>query len=148
MNNVVRNCFYFVILAFAAYSIFFCCQNMRDIQCAKPAPVIVSHEWLHKELSLTDEQTKKLEQIEQSYHQKEVSLSEGVKAANKALAQVVLKDGKYSDKVKKAVSAVHMAMGELQEATLQHLFEMQTVLDAQQAQKLNQLAADALVNAP
>ena len=145
MNAILRNSFYFIILALAAYSIFFCCQNM---QCMKPAPAITSHEWLHKELSLTDEQTKKLEQVEMTHHQREASLSEAVKTANKSLAQAIKKDGKYSENVKKAVSAIHIAMGELQEATLQHLFEMQTVLDVQQARKLNELAANALINTP
>lgn len=144
MFNLKRDFVYLVVIAVAAFGIFLACQETQKTspQFADP------HQWLHKELSLTAEQDKKISVIEDGYKQKEKALRDEVRIANKALAEAILKDGRYSENVKQAVAGVHSAMGALQEATLQHLFEMQTVLDEKQAKKLHQLAADALLNAP
>ncbi|MEO8353541.1 MAG: hypothetical protein ABI680_17570, partial [Chthoniobacteraceae bacterium] len=58
-----------------------------------------------------------------------------------------LEDRSDSERVKAAVARIHQAQGELQNATLQHIFEMQPVLTPQQYEKLLQSTAEALTTA-
>ena len=64
------------------------------------------------------------------------------------LAAAMLEDKAFSERVAAAVERIHHAQGELQKLTIEHIFDMQTVLTPQQAEKLNKLAADALIQNP
>lgn len=101
---------------------------------------------LHYELQLTRAQEKQLEPIEQRFMKRKTELEIKIQQANAELGQALMSENAYSDKVKTAVDKIHVAMGELQKATLEHLFEMQAVLTPEQSAKLKRLAADALIH--
>ena len=104
-----------------------------------------AHTQLHKELHITADQHAKLEAIEQRFAERKTPLDATISEANAELAQAIMTDKRYSDRVKAAVDKIHHAQGELQKASLEHLFEMQTALTPEQSEKLNRMAADALL---
>src|SRR5688572_10983148 len=88
------------------------------------ADSIESHEWLHRELRVTGEQQKALEPIEAKYAAQERILREQMREANRELAAAIAKSKGPSPEVSAAVEKIHRHMGELQKASLEHLFEM------------------------
>ena len=106
------------------------------------------HQWLHEQLNLTAEQDNKLEPIEAKFAQRKKALEYEIHQANSELAKAINEDGNYSSRVKQSVDKIHHAMGELQKVTLEHLFEMHSVLTPVQRKKLNSLTTDALTHNP
>ena len=106
-----------------------------------------SHAWIHTQLGITAEQGKALEPIEQRYAEQKKHYGEMLRIANAELGKAILEDRKDSEHVKAVVARIHQAQGELQNATLQHIFEMKPVLTPQQYEKLLQSTADALSTA-
>lgn len=104
------------------------------------------HSWLHQQLNITDEQDKKLTPIEEKFVAKKEIFEAQIMAANHELATAINEDGNYSVRVKQVADKIHKAQGELQNATLEHLFEMHSVLTAEQRKKLNNLTTDALTH--
>jgi Spy/CpxP family protein refolding chaperone len=60
------------------------------------------------------------------------------------LAQAILADKSDSPRVQSAIAKIHDAQGELQQATMRHVFEMKPVLAPEQYEKLLNLTANAL----
>ena len=106
------------------------------------------HQWLHEQLALTVEQDDKLVPIEEKFSSRKKQLEAEIMAANHMLAEAINEDGRYSPRVKEAAERIHKAQGELQEATLEHLFKMHNVLTPPQRKKLNSLTTDALTHNP
>ena len=106
-----------------------------------------AHAWNHTQLGITAAQEKALEPIEQRYAEQRKHYGEMLRIANAELGKAILEERSDSDRVKAAVARIHEAQGELQNATLQHIFEMQSVLTPQQYEKLLQSTADALSTA-
>jgi nickel and cobalt resistance protein CnrR len=105
---------------------------------------VSSHEWIHEQLSLTPDEQKALEPIETKFGQRKRSLMAEIRSANKELAEAIKQDQADSPRVSAAVERIQHAQGELQEATLEHVFEMKGVLTPEQYQKLLNLTADEL----
>lgn len=106
------------------------------------------HQWLHEQLNLTAEQDKKLQPVEEKFAERKKALEAEIHQANKELATAINEDGNYSPRVQQSVDKIHHAMGELQKVTLEHLFEMHSVLTPEQRKKLNSLTTDALTHNP
>lgn len=106
------------------------------------------HQWLHEQLNITNEQDDNLAPIEQKFSSRKRVLEGAIMDANHELAAAINEDGNYSPRVKEAVEKIHIAQGELQQATLEHLFEMHSVLTPEQRKKLNSLTTDALTHNP
>ncbi len=106
------------------------------------------HQWLHEQLNLTAEQDAKLGPIEAKFAERKEALEAEIHQANRELATAINEDGNYSPRVKQSVDKTHAAMGELQKVTLEHLFEMHSVLTPEQRKKLNSLTTDALTHNP
>lgn len=130
----------FVIAAISSALSFWACSRMQRPQES------VGHEWIHTQLELSAEQEKALEPIEQRYHERRHALEEQIHEANLELAKAILEDGHDSQRVRDAISKIHSTMGELQEAAVGHVFEMEKVLTPDQYKKLLHLTADALGN--
>ena len=107
-----------------------------------------SHGWLHRELRITPEQLKALEPIEAKFAARERVLREQMREANRELAAAIAKSKEASPDVSAAVEKIHRHMGELQKASLEHLFEMRTVLAPEQGERLLQLAQKSLEDSP
>ncbi len=102
------------------------------------------HRILHDKLHITTEQDAKLTDIEKRYRQRRQYLEEQLRLANMELAEAIKADKSLSPRVQAATDKIHHAMGELQKATLEHLFEMRPILADEQNRKLEQMVTDAL----
>jgi Spy/CpxP family protein refolding chaperone len=105
---------------------------------------VSGHEWIHQQLNLTKSEQKALEPIEAKFAERKSKLMSEIRNANKELAEAIKQDQADSPRVSAAVEKIHHAQGELQEATLEHVFEMREVLTPEQYQKLLNLTADEL----
>lgn len=145
MRSYQKEILYFIVIALVGFGAFYASGNFL-----KPSHhnQIDAHIWLHEQISITAEQDQKLSEIEKKFSDKQHVLREKIHVGNLELAAAMLEDKTFSERVTAAVERIHHAQGELQKATIEHIFNMQTVLMPQQAEKLNKLAADALVQNP
>ena len=104
----------------------------------------IAHEWLHDELHLSKEQLAALGPIETKFADGEKLLTAKLREANRELADVISAEKNYTPRVAAAVETVHHHMGELQKASLEHVFEMRQVLTPEQGDKLLKLVAQTL----
>lgn len=102
------------------------------------------HQRLHQNLDLSIEQHKKLDVIESKFNSRQKELEKNIKQANRKLAQAFRTEKKYGASVVDATNQIHHHMGDLQKATLEHLFEMRSILTEEQNKKLDQMVSDAL----
>jgi Spy/CpxP family protein refolding chaperone len=134
--------FFFLVVGVAAVS----ALATRYLIDQTPRQPEALHEWLHAQLDLTDEQLEALEKIETTFAVKETPLRAAFTEANRDLAIVIREEGAYTPKVSAAVENVHRQMGELQKISIAHLFEMTTVLEPEQKNKLMHYAEMALTD--
>jgi Spy/CpxP family protein refolding chaperone len=114
-----------------------------------PAPSHAeAHQWIHSQLQLTVQQEAQLAPIEQRYDEQKRHYTELIRLANMELAQALLRDRADSPHVGEIAAKIHAAQGELQKATLRHVFEMQPVLTPEQYDRLLNLTANALYEVP
>lgn len=102
------------------------------------------HQILHQKLNFSNNQHKQLEVIESKFNARQKVLEGKIKKANQRLAAAFKDENKFSPSVEEATNQIHHHMGELQKATLEHLFEMRTILTKEQNKKLDQMVTDAL----
>jgi Spy/CpxP family protein refolding chaperone len=105
---------------------------------------VTGHEWIHKQLGLSLDEQKALEPVETKFAERKRTLVGEIASANKELAEAIKQDQADSPRVSAAVERIHHAQGELQEATLAHVFEMKGVLTPEQYKRLLNLTADEL----
>jgi hypothetical protein len=114
--------------------------------CMCPARAESSYATLNRQLALTAPQKEVILKLEEAFETKENALRKSLDAANRSLAATIASEGEYSPKVAAAVEHVHMCMGELQKASIAHLYEINRQLDPQQRQKLMSYVGLALGN--
>ena len=71
-----------------------------------------------------------------------------VRAANRELAAAIASSGGDTPEVQAAVDHFHVAMGDLQKATIAHVFEMRAVLNPEQARVFDAAVVSALSGEP
>lgn len=145
MRSYQKEILYFIVIALVAFGAFYACGNFFK---APHHNQIDAHVWLHEQIGTTADQDQKLIEIERTFAEKQRVLRGKIHVGNLELAAAMLEDKAFSERVAAAVERIHHAQGELQKLTIEHIFDMQTVLTPQQAEKLNKLAADALVQNP
>ena len=106
------------------------------------------HYWIHNQLSLSAKQESELGPIEAKFARRRDELVASIHEANRELAEALLADKSDSERVRGAVQKIHRAQGELQQAVLEHVFDMRPVLTPEQYDRLIQLTAHALRDAP
>ncbi|MEN9404661.1 MAG: hypothetical protein RL091_3364 [Verrucomicrobiota bacterium] len=134
--------------AIAAVAAIACYLTMRMSQPLVTSDDIASHEWLHRELKLSEAQHKALEPIEQGFGERQRKLADALRDANRQLARAIAEDKAYTPRVAAAVEHVHHRMGELQKVSIEHVFAMRSVLTPEQGDKLLSLAQQALEQSP
>lgn len=102
------------------------------------------HSFVHHELELSSEQLHSLENMEDKFGVRRRSLELSLRAANAMLAEAMDEEHEYGPKVSVAIETVHERMGELQKATVQHVFEMRSILTADQQKVFDQRVSEAL----
>ena len=144
MKKLSQYLLFFILLLFIAglSSIFSIKIFSRSKQPEKMSP----HEWIHQQLRLTPEEHERLEPTEKTFHQECKRLQKQLHQNNQTLAQAILTQEKNSAEVKEAIKNIHITMGELQEITIAHVFDMKIFLTPEQYNKLLHLTADALIS--
>jgi nickel and cobalt resistance protein CnrR len=137
----------FFLVAIAAVAAFATYVTLHWAQRVT-ADEVTSHEWLHHELKLTDAQLKQLEPIEEKFGSRQRELAEALREANRQLARAIAEDKSYTPRVTAAVEHVHHCMGDLQKASIEHVFAMRAELSPEQGDKLLILAQKALEQSP
>lgn len=145
MKRVTRGLILLALVAAIACAA--CWLTARYLNRAGHAEKGDAHAWIHTQLGITPEQDRALEPIEQRFAEHKTHYGEMLRIANAELGKAIIEDRTDSERVKAAVARIHQAQGELQNATLQHIFEMKSVLTPQQYEKLLRSTADALTTA-
>ena len=136
--------FFVVVVAVAALSSFCTLRWMESRQTRAVDP----HDWLHAELKITPAQHSALEPTETKFAEQNRLLRERMRAANHALAVAIRQGRPDSPEIAAAIGQIHLNMGELQKASIDHIFEMRKHLTPAQGEKLLQLAEQGLDVAP
>lgn len=102
------------------------------------------HSVVHEKLDLSAEQDRRLDVIEARFAAQRPALEAEVRAANRELAAAIAASDGDTPQVQAAVDHFHTAMGDLQKATIAHVFEMRSVLTPAQAEVFDEAIVDAL----
>jgi len=102
------------------------------------------HQVLHRQLDLDSAQSAKVEAVEEQFAIRRQALELELRSDNAQLASAIEAEHGYGPQVSAAVDRSHSAMGELQKATLEHIFAMRSVLRPDQAAKFDAAIAKAL----
>ncbi|MDP3082020.1 MAG: periplasmic heavy metal sensor [Brevundimonas sp.] len=102
------------------------------------------HSVVHEQLDLSAEQDRRLDAIEARFATRRPALEAEVRAANRELAAAIAASEGDSPQVQAAVDHFHAAMGDLQKATITHVFEMRSVLTPAQAKVFDEAVVDSL----
>lgn len=105
-------------------------------------------QWLEEQLSITPEQMGKLKNSEDRYENERARLLKEIASADRELAQILIQEHGYSEKIEKAAHRVNTLQAELKQLTLKHFYEMKPVLTPEQIEKMNQLIVHALSHSP
>ena len=102
------------------------------------------HSLVHEKLDLSAEQDRQLDVIEARFAARRPALEAEVRAANRELAAAIAASQGDTPQVQAAVDHFHTAMGDLQKATITHVFEMRAVLTPTQAEVFDAALVEAL----
>lgn len=102
------------------------------------------HSIVHEELDLSAEQDRRLDAIEARFAARRPALEAEVRTANRELAAAIAASEGDTPQVQAAIDHFHEAMGDLQKATITHVFEMRSVLSPAQAEVFDEAVVDAL----
>ena len=111
----------------------------------KPAADSELHALLHDQLNLDPAQHAKLDALEGQFAVRRKALELEMRADNAKLASAIEAEHGYGPQVSSAIDQSHMAMGELQKETLEHIFAMRGVLRPDQAAKFDGAVVKALI---
>lgn len=107
-----------------------------------------AHQWLHEKLRITPAQHSALAPIEEHFAKQQNRYSTNLLEAKRHLAYIMSEDKAYTPRVAAAVDQVHRCMGDLQNASIEHVFEMRTVLTPSQGEQLLEFARKSLEQTP
>lgn len=111
-----------------------------------PAQTPSLHEALHDKLDLTPAQDRQIEALERDFATRRRALELEMRSANGELAAAMRQEHAYGPRVTAAVERFHAAMGELQSATMAHVFAMREVLTPTQRTEFDAIVASALTD--
>ena len=102
------------------------------------------HTVLHQNLGLDNSQTRRIDALEREFETRRGLLEADLRADNASLAAAIRLEHGYGPHVAGAIDASHHAMGQLQKATLEHIFAMRAVLRPDQAARYDAAIERAL----
>lgn len=106
------------------------------------------HDFVHEELDLDASQNAKLEQLETRFAAEKKELDLSLRLANARLAAAMEEEHDYGPKVAAAIDDVHGRMGDLQKATVRHVFAMRGLLAPEQQARFDRQVAASLTGDP
>ena len=116
----------------------------RAVLAPKPVADSELHALLHDQLNLDPAQHVKLDTLEAQFAVRRKALELEMRADNAKLAAAIETEHGYGPQVSSAIDQSHMAMGELQKETLEHIFAMRGLLRPDQAAKFDGAVVKAL----
>lgn len=116
----------------------------RSLIARPPAIESQLHRVLHSELDLDHAQDSRIGAIEAQFAVRRQGLERELRVDNAQLASAIAAEHGYGPQVGDAVDRSHRAMGQLQKATLEHIFAMRSVLRPDQARKFDAAIIKAL----
>ena len=102
------------------------------------------HQWLHKELNLTEEEASAIDAFEPQYREQRTVLRAEFQAKIDALREQLIDSEEFTPEVEHAIHELHAVHGELQELAIRHYFQMMSALPPEKQTRLKQLASQAL----
>ncbi|WP_186426157.1 periplasmic heavy metal sensor [Cupriavidus metallidurans] len=102
------------------------------------------HEMLHEAVPLDGNEREILELREQAFAERRREIEKRLRAANGRLADAIAKNPNWSHEVEAATQEVERAAGDLQRATLVHVFEMRAGLKPEHRTAYDRVLVDAL----
>jgi len=110
-----------------------------------PSPLRVElHDFLHNQLDLDTGKRAQLETLESGFAVQKRTLEGQLHANNAELARAIDREHGQGPEVTAAVDRSHHVMGELQKATLAHIFAMRALMRPDQAAKFDAAVTRAL----
>ena len=116
----------------------------RAVLTPRPAADSELHALLHDQLDLDAAQHARLDALEARFAVRRKALELEMRADNAKLAAAIEAEHGYGPQVSSAIDDSHMAMGELQKETLEHVFAMRGLLRPDQAAKFDGAVVKAL----
>lgn len=104
------------------------------------------HDVLHHQLALDAGQERRLEELERRFAVQRRALELEMRADNARLAEAIEAEHGNGPRVAAAVDRTHETMGELQKATLAHIFAMRQVLRPDQTAEFDRAVVKALTD--
>jgi Spy/CpxP family protein refolding chaperone len=102
------------------------------------------HALMHDGLELDDAQERSLAVLERDFAERREALEGLLRADNARLADAIAAEHVYGARVSAAVDATHASMGDLQKATLEHVFAMRAILRPGQQARFDAVVAESL----
>lgn len=103
------------------------------------------HAVLHERLTLDAAQEARLERLERDFAARRQALENEMRAHNRRLAAAIQAEHRSGPEVEAAIDATHATMGELQKATLEHVFAMRALLREDQHAIFDEAVTRALI---
>jgi len=111
----------------------------------RQAPEAVGmHAIVHDGLELSAEQERALDAVEARFAVRRAALDARLSQANHELAAAIQANPTYSPEITEAVDGFQSVMGELQVATVLHVYDMRAILTDEQAAVFDERIAEAL----
>jgi len=102
------------------------------------------HALLHEDFNLDAAQKSRLDKLELDFGVRKRALELELRADNARLAAAIEAEHGNGPKVAAAIDGSHMTMGELQKATLEHVFAMRSILRPEQTARFDAAVVKAL----
>ena len=118
----------------------------RAVLAPGPAADTKLHALLHDQLNLDPAQHARLDALEAQFAVRRKALELEMRADNAKLAAAIQAEHGYGPQVSSAIDQSHMAMGELQKDTLEHVFAMRGLLRPDQTAKFDEAVVKALTD--
>ncbi len=106
------------------------------------------HALIHNGLELSAAQKADIDALERRFSGRREALEAQMRSRNAQLAAAIQAEHGDGPRVRAAVDAVHIVMGDLQKETLAHVFAMRRLLRPDQAAKFDRAITGALTQAP
>ena len=106
------------------------------------------YEMVHKDLTLTADQTRKIDEIETRYIHRRNGLRAEIGAANAELGEALANEMALGTAAQRALDHLQGSMGDLQKETIVYVLEVRAVLTPQQQQVLDQKVFESLTLGP
>ncbi|GGZ07810.1 hypothetical protein GCM10011614_23440 [Novosphingobium colocasiae] len=145
---MMRGAARYVLVALIAFAVALLAAKASQGLFAPPTGTGRLHALMHEQLKLDPTQDRRIDLLEAGYAGRRKALEADLDAANVELAQAIAREHSYGPAVEKAVDRSHHAMGELQKATLSHVFAMRAVLRPDQAARFDIEVAKVLTPQP